>query len=299
MRKIIFILILSFTSVFAQSAGNSGLSFLKMGSGARNIAMGDAGTAVANDVTAIFYNPANLVNSSQNEIMLMHNAWIQGITSNVLGVKTDIFGLPVAAGFNVTNVGNIEVRTRPTDTPDATFTANFFCGSISTAFHTFDNISFGITAKYIYEGIYTDEASGIGFDFGLNYETPIEGLTAVAVLKNVGSMNKLKNEATKLPTEFRIGPAYHFYFAHNTFEMTTAAELQKYTPTNDVHFNFGAELVYNDMFALRAGYQTNYISKNFTAGVGIMWGTLSFDYAFQPFTEGLGTANIFSLQFKF
>lgn len=231
--------------------------------------------------------------------MLMHNAWIQGINNEAFGAKTNFWGLPIAAGFDITNVGGIQVRTRATATPDAIISASYFFGSLSTAFNTFDNIAFGFTIKYIYEGLYTDDASGVGFDFGFNYKTPIEGLTAVAVLRNVGSMNKLKNDQTKLPTEFRIGPAYHFFFAHNMFEMTAAAELQKYTPTNDSHINFGAEVVYNDLLALRAGYQTNYESKNFTAGMGIMWGTLSFDYAFQPFNYGLGTANVFSLQFKF
>ena len=45
-------------SIFSQSAGSSGLSFLKFGFGARNVAMGDAGAAASNDVTSLFYNPA-------------------------------------------------------------------------------------------------------------------------------------------------------------------------------------------------------------------------------------------------
>lgn len=286
-------------SLFAQSAGNSGLSFLKLGFGARNIAMGDVGAETANDVTSLFYNPANLVNTSANEIMLMHNAWIQGVNSEVLGVKTNIFGLPFAAGFNVTSIKDIQVRTRPTTLPDATFNANYFFGSLSTGFHLIDNLAFGLSLKYLYEGLYVDESTGYGFDFGLNYQTPMEGLTAVAVVKNIGSMNKLKNAGTKLPTEFRVGPAYNFYFQHNLFEVTVAAELQKYTAEKNMHSDWGFEILYNDLIALRGGYQTGYNSKNFTAGMGIMWGTLSFDYAFQPFNYGLGSANIFSLDFKF
>jgi len=34
MNKIIFIFLISFTTIFAQSAGNSGLAFLKLGFGA-------------------------------------------------------------------------------------------------------------------------------------------------------------------------------------------------------------------------------------------------------------------------
>ena len=37
------------TSLFAQTAGESGVSFLKIGFGARNIALGDVGVVSADD----------------------------------------------------------------------------------------------------------------------------------------------------------------------------------------------------------------------------------------------------------
>ncbi len=60
-----------------------------------------------------------------------------------------------------------------------------------------DDISFGLSAKYLYEGIFVDESTGWGFDFGLNYSTSIKGLSASAVVKNLGSMNKLKSRKNK------------------------------------------------------------------------------------------------------
>ncbi len=133
MKKFFILFLISVTSVFAQSAGNSGLSFLKIGFGARNIAMGDVGTTVSNDVSSLFYNPARLAGNTGNEILLMHNQWIQDVRSELLGAKTNLFGLPFALGLNVTNIGNIEVRTKPGD-PLTTFDANYFFGSLSTGF---------------------------------------------------------------------------------------------------------------------------------------------------------------------
>ncbi len=292
------IFLLAVSPVFAQSAGNSGLSFLKLGFGARNIAMGDAGATVSNDVTSLFYNPAKLSGKDANEIMLMHNEWIEGIRSEVLGVQSKILGLPLAFGFNVTNINDIEVRMRPGDAVSK-FNANYFFGSISSGFKIIDNLDAGISVKYLYEGLFTDESTGWGFDFGFYYKTSVEGLTASAVVKNLGSMNVLKNEATKLPTEIRVGPAYSFEIPNSKLGITAAAEFLKYTAADDSHFNLGGEVVYNNIIALRGGYQTGYESKSYTAGVGLMWGNLKFDYALSPFALGLGTGNIFSIQFKF
>jgi len=228
----------------------------------------------------------------------MHNEWIQDVRSEVLGIAWELWGIPLAVGFNVTTVSDIEVRTKPGE-PDSKFNANYFFGSLSSGFKIVDNIDFGLSAKYLYEGILSDEATGWGFDFGLNYRTSIEGLTASAVIKNLGSMNNLRNEATKLPSEFRAGPAYHFELTGSKIGITSAAEFQKYLSTDDVHFNLGAEGVYDNTVALRAGYQTGYESRGFTGGIGLMWGNLKFDYAFLPFSFGLGNSSIFSLQFTF
>jgi hypothetical protein len=298
MNKIISIILISITTIFAQSAGNSGMAFLKLGFGARNISMGDVGTEASDDVSAFFYNPARLASDNSNEIMLMHNSWIQGTKSEILGVKTSVWGLPLAFGADITSIGDIQVRTINSDNPDATFSANYFAGSLSTGFNIIDNLDFGATIKYLYEGLYSDEATGWGFDFGLNYKTPIEGLSAAAVFRNLGHMNVLKNESTALPTEFRVGAAYKMDLIEK-FAITAAAEMQKYTPTTDSHINFGAEVLYDNLVALRGGYQSNYESKGFTAGFGLLWGGFRLDYAFQPFTDGLGNANIISLGLKF
>jgi hypothetical protein len=296
-NKILFLILLSFTSLLAQTAGNSGLSFLKLGFGARNVALGDAGTALSSDVTALFYNPAALAVNPALEVMIMHNEWIQDVRSEILGARTLIFGLPVAVGFNVTTINDIEVRTNPGD-PVTKFNANYFFGSFSTGHMIVDNFYFGASIKYLYESIYVNESTGWGFDFGGSYITLINGLNISAVIKNLGSMKVLRSESTKLPSEFRIGPSYSFTL-QDKYQITSAVEFQKYLPTSDIHFNMGAEILYDKLIALRVGYQSGYITKNITAGLGLMWGNLSFDYALAPFRLGLGNGNILSLQFKF
>ena len=298
MKKIFLIIIFSTSLVLAQSAGNTGLSFLKYGYGARNIAMGAAGTAVANDITGLFYNPAKLALTENSEVFFMHNEGIQDIRSETVGAKTDLWGIPFAVGFNVSSVNDIEYRTIPGDA-ESTFKYNYFYGSLSTGFFVTDDISIGASIKYLYEGVLNDEANGIGFDFGLNYLLPFENLTASAVVKNIGSMNALRKEETNLPTELRIGSAYTLPLESSKLDLTAGIEYQKYLDTDDNHFNLGAEVLYNKLIAARMGYQSGYESRGVTAGIGLMWGNLKFDYAFLPYSLGLGNANLFSLQFKF
>jgi len=112
-------------------------------------------------------------------------------------------------------------------------------------------------------------------------------------------MNELESEATKLPAEFRLGPAYHFGIESAGFDFIVVAELLKYLETDDIHFNLGGDITYNKLISLRVGYQTGFESRGLTAGLGILWGNLKFDYAYLPFSLGLGNANLFSIQFKF
>ncbi len=299
MKKIILFVIIPLISILPQSAGNSGLSFLKFGFGARNISMGDVGSVLSNDVTALYYNPANLAGNEESQVMFMHNEWVQDVTSEVVGVKSSIFGLPIALGLNTTSISGIEIRQKAELDPEGTFNANYFFGSLSTGFFINENISVGGTVKYLYEGLYTDESTGWGVDLGVNYKTPYKGLTAAAVVKNLGSMDALRVEGTKLPSEFRIGTAYSFDLNESDFGLIVAGEFQKYTLDNDSHFNFGGEVMYKNVIALRTGYQTGYESRGFTGGIGLIWGNLNFDYAFVPFSLGFGSANLFSLSFKF
>lgn len=298
MKKILFTLFLISTISFAQSAGNTGLAFLKFGYGARNIAMGDAGASASNDLSALYYNPSRLVSFESNQAMFMHSEWIQDVTSEVGGIKWNMFNLPWAVGFNVTSVDDIEVRDRPGDAV-STFNANYFFMSLSSGFKVIDDLDFGATVKYLYEGILNDESAGYGFDFGLNYFTPIKGLTASTVLRNIGSMSSLNVVGTKLPLDLRLGGAYNYNLQNEKLDFIVTGEFQKYLDNDDFHFNTGAEVVYNKTFAARAGYQTGYEARGFTAGIGIEWGSLRFDYAYLPFSYGLGNANQFSLQFTF
>ena len=299
MIKKILVITLALISVsFPQTGGNSGLSFLKFGFGARNIALGDAGSAFSNDLTALYYNPAKLADYKTPEVIFMHNSWIQDVRSEFAGAETSFWGLPVAIGLTITSVNDIPVRIQAGD-PIATFNANNFSGSIGTGFKVASMLDFGFSVKYLYENIFVDEANGLAFDLGLNYHTPVDGLELAASVRNLGSMNALRYVSTKLPTEVRGGTSYKIEIPDSKLDFIGGVEFLSYTRDRENHVNLGGEITYNKVFSIRGGYQTGYISKGLTTGIGLVWGNLILDYAYVPFKLGLGNASMFSIQFKF
>lgn len=298
MKKIFVIILFTSVAVFAQSAGNSGEAFLKFGFGARNIAMSDLGVVATNDLSALNYNPSLLAMNNKTQLSFTHNSLFQDLNSEMFGGSFNAFGLPFAIGVNTTTISNIEVRLKPGD-PISTFSAHYFASSISTAFQLTDNISVGATYKYIYENIFSDNANGYGFDFGVTYQKLIDGLTLGASLRNIGSMNQLRTESTKLPTDLRLGGAYSFSMNEYNLDFTALAGFQKYTLQNDSHVHIGAEAVYQKMFALRLGYASGYDTKNISAGFGVLWHGINLDYAYVPVKYGLGDSHVITFTYTF
>lgn len=298
MKKILLCIIIFSISTSAQTASKSGLSFLKLGSGARNIAMSDLGVVGGNDLTNPYYNPSLIINNHHSQFSFSHNSLFADLSSEMFNASFSLFGLPFAVGVNTTTVSDIEIRTRPGEA-ESTFNAHYFSTGISTAYSFWENINTGITIKYIYENLFTDEANGIGIDLGVNYTGIMKNLVLGASLRNIGSMNQLRNETTKLPVDFRAGASYKFILDGYKLSFNTIAGFQKYLDDDGAHLHFGGEVVYDHSFSLRIGYISGHDSKNISTGFGILWNSLNIDYAYVPVKYGLGDSHIFTFIYTF
>jgi len=283
-------------NVFAQNDGsaNTGLSFLKLGAGARSMAMGDAYSSVSDDGTAVIYNPARLNAGADNNVTLMYNSAMQDLTNNFIGAKLKFNKLGIGFGILKTSISDIEVRTMPGAAIDK-FDAQNLSMNLSLCYELYKNLSVGVTSKLIYEKIYIDEASGVGFDIGTNYVN--DNLSTSFVISNLGSINALKETSSKLPTAVRLGGAYNF--KKNNLNFILALEGYKVLDGGKLHINSGAEVGFKDLLFLRMGYQTAYDNKGFTSGIGLKYKGILLDYAFIPYSDSFGTSNTLSLGFNF
>lgn len=283
--------------LYAQ-AGSAGLSFLKIGVGARSMGMGDAGVANADMGSAMYYNPALIADDGSGAITIMHNEWIEDITTEYLGLSVPFSGWSFGIHLGLTSVGGIEVRDVPGEPLALTDTRNF-AGGFTAAFALADGVDFGATAKYVFEKIDVEEAGGYAFDFGLAVRPFSEGdlaeLRTGVALANLGSMTELRTVSTNLPLLLRYGAAYRIPVEAVKGALNVSAEGLSLLEESTTHLNLGAEFDYVGMVFLRLGYQSGYENKGLTFGAGATYSALRFDYAFTSFSEVFGNAHTVAL----
>ena len=280
-------------------AGSSGLAFLKLGVSGRGISMGDAMGAAVTGAAATYYNPAGILipaePGSTAQLLLMHKEWIQDTQTEFLGASV-LLGQDNALGFSVnsTTTSDIEIRTRP-GPPDGTFSARNYSVGLSFAHLATEDLRLGITGKFLYQKILIDQTSGFGIDIGGHYRTPVEHLSVGAVIANIGKMGALVTQQIKLPTSLRLGAAYNLGVVDTATVLTVAGDFVHILPDNRAYLDLGAECFFNRIIAARAGYQFGSEGRGFSAGVGIQYGIVSFDYAYAPLSFDLGNTHTFSL----
>ena len=189
--------------------GKSGFSFLKISPSARAAGMGDAFTAVANDVTAIFFNPAGLINIEKFDFSFNHTNWIveSKLSSAAIGFplgSRGVLGLSAiqfaAKEFEETTIFEPEGTGRMIQVGDIALAVGY-------AVRLTYGLSFGVKGQYIEENIDIDKAKGFAFDFSTYYLSGFRDLTIAMVMKNFGPESKFLSKKFKLPLYFNINTA--------------------------------------------------------------------------------------------
>ena len=293
--------ITSLLSLFAlniYAAGETGLATLKIGVGARSAALGEAFVAVADDATALFWNPAGTTRLSQRQAHLTHNKWLQGVNNNAASVIFPSSAGAFGVGVMLNSVDEIERRVIASEEPLGTFSAHDFSFILSYARRIKQKLSAGISAKYINEKIYIHSASGFALDVGGRYEITDMGLVAAVCLQNFGFTTKMNTENIQLPTTIRAGLAYRLPVTLNNSSWLVTADFVHILEDKS-HINVGSEFFPLPSLTLRIGYQTGYEEKTISAGAGVKINRFSIDYAYVPFDRNLGNTQRFSVSAEF
>jgi len=292
-----------------EQIGTSMANFLKIGIGAREVAMGGAAVADCDNVTALFWNPGALDRMQKSEVIFQHASWL---------VNTKIYYL--GAGFKIPGIGSIGISIDYFDSGDIEETTLTFPEGTGRTFNTYDlaagltyarniteRFSAGITVKYIQEGLDREKASTVAIDIGSVFETNfLNNLKIGMSLSNLGGRMKLAGSG--LQVQYSVNPDYPtkvttadlsteewdipLYFRLGVATDILKNETMRWHMTAEVmdsrdyiyRFALGSEIGFFERYFLRGGYKFMYDEEDLTLGAGVnldfSWAQIRLDYAF-------------------
>jgi hypothetical protein len=321
---------------FAQNVtktGTTAAKFLSIGVGPRAIAMGGAYTAIAQDVSAIYWNPAGISSLEQMQAMFSYTSLYEGIHLSYFGLVIPSgtignFGLSVTA----INYGQIGVTTESLpDGTGETYTPASYDFGVSFARNVTVDFAVGATVKVVTENIYHSNATGIAFDVGTIFTTPFYGVKFASSISNFGTKMRMSGDdltvlynvntqragsnstvdasiATDqfdLPLKLQIGMSRDFtFFDDQKFTLAVDGVVPN---DNNEWVNIGGEFaLFDNMIFLRGGYKSLFLQntqEGLTMGMGVKYKKAGYidigiDYSYQQY-KYLGNVNSFGILLNF
>lgn len=318
MKKIIFtILILSllhvsvFAAVFAKT-GTASLQFLKLGVDARAIGMGEAYTAVTDDISSVYWNPAGLALKYETQVFFSHTNWVAETYHEYFAVSKETNYGFLALSASIFHTPDMDVTSEDVFGPTGeTFSYSDMAYGLTYANAFTDRFSFGITGKFLHENIAEESISSFSFDIGTLYNTRYRNIKIGMALRNYGPGVRYKvdndNDGSvdedpfdlfdndgdglidedgpetefQIPMNFSLGVSGDIMRKDNTY-LIASAQLDNCVDRKET-WNLGAEYNINNFF-LRAGYQIGYDAASYSAGFGVRVPTriaiFNIDYAY-------------------
>ncbi|MFN0158325.1 MAG: PorV/PorQ family protein [Bacteroidota bacterium] len=308
-----------------QRAGISAFQFLKLGVGARGVAMGESFVAVANDVSALHWNPAGLAQFTDNQVMASHTEYVVDIRHDFFGGVyhlTDADAIGVS--FSSLHMDDMEIttETQPFGT-GRYFSFGDIAIGLTYARKMTDQFSFGATVRYAEETLDILKMRTVMVDLGTFYWTGLGSTRFAVVISNFGgdvspsgSVSRWNGsvansfESYSLPTVFKLGIAYD-PIDNEEQKLTTSLQLN-HPNDNSEHFRLGVEYGWQGTFFVRGGVKRTIgqplfaadatSEEDFTlgAGVNVSLGIsrVNADYAFGSFNR-LGSVHRISIGFTY
>jgi len=299
----IFLIVLLFVAYLpnpvlsSSGVGTTTGNFLKMNIGTRATGMGEAFCALADDVSAMRWNPAGLAFAFTPELETMHTFWLGDISHEFLGYLHPIpFG---TLGVNVSyiNMGRMDKISH--DAPQGKFNVYDIYGGLAYGIPVSKSFCFGFNLMGLESRIDRNRASAFSSDVGIMLSTINRTFSFGLVGQNLGTT--LRGE--KLPINIKAGLAWKIKFSQERVDLSIALDANK-PVEGDFNFSLGIEHVLLETFAVRVGYKYDLQKTGLSnlaglrVGAGLRWMGLLTNYAWAPY-DSLGTTHRVSLGYRF
>jgi hypothetical protein len=185
------------------NVGTSAANFLKIGIGARAQSLGGSYVAQADEVTALYWNPAGIVNINGREVNFTQIDWIADVNLSFLGGVVSM-GEAGSIGIAITylSMGDMKVTNwvNPEGTGE-TFEASDMAIGLTYARRITEKFGIGLQVKYIQEKISQSSADAFAIDVGVQYQTGFEDLKLGMAISNFGTEMQLSGRDLSIRTD--------------------------------------------------------------------------------------------------
>ncbi len=278
-------------------AGEKGASFLRLGVGAKPASLGEAYSGVSGDLLSLYYNPAGLSSISGYKMSFSHALWFESIDYSNFTMGMPWLGGYMTVGINGLFMDDIEKYDYMGDPLDDKYSPRDMAVSLSYS-RKVNSFSTGLAVKYITSEIDDEKAEAFACDIGIMRS--FGKLNAGLAFQHIGTEIKFLRQGDPLPFTVRGGASYPFSIAG--IDTLALAELRYLTDEN-IRLNGGLNMDFpiNDiLFSIRMGGRSYAEGldalSHLTAGFGLGYKNIDFDYAFASF-EDLGSTHRVSLSF--
>ena len=232
--------------------GTTSPESLRVAVAPRPAAMGEAFAALADDVNAMAYNPGGLGFLERQELALMHNQFIGGVTQEYAAYALPTHGLgTLAVSANLLRVEPFKAFDQ-NDQPIGEVSADDMALSGAYAL-SWRSISVGGAFKHITSRLAEKTARGAAYDAGAVVRIG-RGFSVGAAVQNMGKGLKYDQETAPLPRLTRGGMAWKGRFLWPG--SLAAVTVEGAFPNDRSPFvSGGGELRFHPLMALRVGYR--------------------------------------------
>jgi len=238
--------------------GTAGLQFLKVGVCARAVGMGEAFTAVANDASALFYNPAGLIQMTYPEAGFSYIDYPAGLKFVNLGGIWPTPQINGVIGLQATSLYTDDMVETTPERPygtGRTFNASDISLGLTYCQRLTQNFSVGASVKYLNERLADVSANGWAVDVGTFYATGWRRINIGMVIQNFGPDMKFVQTPFPLPINFKFG-ASMVVWESGMYNLLVAGEFIHPNDNLEVYV-LGAELEVGKLIAFRMGKRMN------------------------------------------